>query len=165
MNDELLKKLPFSLVTEQSLLGSIIIDPQTLDEVVQIISPSDFYISEHSEIFTALKELFLNSRDIDFVTLVDALVTKGVYTESAATEYITQLMHKGNNALNVKDYAKIIKDKSVLRQLIDVCDDITEKAYQNYELKTREPKLEILMKIADLYGVSLDYLTGRTNEK
>ena len=129
MNGETLKKLPFSLVTEQSLLGSIIIDPQTLDEVVQIISPSDFYISEHAEIFNALKELFLNSRDIDFVTLVDALVTKGVYTESAATEYVTQLMHKGNNALNVKDYAKIIKDKSVLRTLIGVCDDVAEKAY------------------------------------
>ena len=129
MNDELLKKLPFSLVTEQSLLGSIIIAPDTLDDVVQIISPADFYIDEHAQIFTAIKELFLNSKDIDFVTLVDALVTKGVYTESAATDYITQLVHRGNNALNVKDYAKIIKDKSLLRRLIDVCDEVSEKAY------------------------------------
>ena len=52
MNDELLKKLPFSLVTEQSLLGSIIIAPETLDDVVQLISPSDFYISEHAERLT-----------------------------------------------------------------------------------------------------------------
>lgn len=43
--------------------------------------------------------------------------------------------------------------------------DITEKTYQNYELMTREPKLEILIKIADLYKVSLDYLVGRTNQK
>ena len=43
--------------------------------------------------------------------------------------------------------------------------DITEKAYQNYELMTREPKLEILIKIADQYGVSLDYLVGRTDNK
>ncbi|MBO7309831.1 MAG: replicative DNA helicase [Clostridia bacterium] len=129
MNDELLKKLPFSLVTEQSLLGSIIISPRTLEDVVQIVDPDDFYISEHTEIFTALKELFVDSKDIDFVTLVNALVTKGVYTESAATDYITQLMHKGNNALNVRDYAKIIKDKSVLRRLIEVCGDITDKAY------------------------------------
>jgi len=41
--------------------------------------------------------------------------------------------------------------------------DITEKAYQNYELMTREPKLEILLRIADCFGVSLDYLTGRTD--
>ena len=43
--------------------------------------------------------------------------------------------------------------------------DITEKAYQNYELMTREPKLDILVRIADLYGVSLDYLVGRNDEK
>ena len=129
MNDELLKKLPFSLITEQSLLGSIIIAPEALDEVVQIISANDFYISEHKEIFGTIKELFASNKDIDFITLVNALVTKGVYTEAAATDYITQLMHKGNNALNVKDYAKIIKDKSVLRKLIDVCDEVSDKAY------------------------------------
>ncbi len=43
--------------------------------------------------------------------------------------------------------------------------DITEKAYQNYELMTREPKVEILIKIADLFNVSIDYLVGRTDEK
>ncbi|MBE6577360.1 MAG: replicative DNA helicase [Ruminococcaceae bacterium] len=129
MNDELLKKLPFSLIAEQSLLGSIIIAPEALDEVVQIVTANDFYISEHKEIYGAIKELFASNKDIDFITLVNALVTKGVYTEAAATDYITQLMHKGNNALNVKDYAKIIKDKSVLRNLIDICDEISDKAY------------------------------------
>ena len=129
MNGEYVKKLPFSLITEQSLLGSVIIAPETFDDVVQIINATDFYITEHAEIFTAIKDLFVNSKDIDFVTLVDILVTKGVYTEAAASEYLNQLIHKGNNALNVKDYAKIIKDKSLLRQLIGVCDEISEKAY------------------------------------
>lgn len=129
MNDELIKKLPFSLVTEQSLLGSIIIAPETLDEVVQTVTAEDFYISEHKQIFSALRELFVSSKDIDFITLVNALVTKGVYTEAAATDYVTQLVHRGNNALNVKDYAKIIKDKSLLRKLIETCDEISEKAY------------------------------------
>jgi replicative DNA helicase len=129
MNDELLKKLPFSLITEQSLLGSIIIAPECLNDVIQEIDSNDFYISEHKEIFSTIKELFANSKEIDFVTLVDALVTKGIYNESAANDYVTQLVHKGNNALNVKDYAKIIKDKSLLRKLIDVCDEVSDKAY------------------------------------
>ncbi len=129
MNDEFIKKLPFSLVTEQSLLGSVIISPEALDDALNIIGADDFYIAEHAEIFNVIKELFASSRDIDFVTLVDALVTKGIYTEQAASEYITQLIHKGNNALNVKDYAKIIKDKSLLRRLIDVCSEISDKAY------------------------------------
>ncbi len=137
MNGEYVKKLPFSLITEQSLLGSVIIAPETFDDVVQIINASDFYISEHAEIFTAIKDLFVNSKDIDFVTLVDILVTKGVYTEAAASEYLNQLIHKGNNALNVKDYAKIIKDKSLLRQLIGACDEISDKAYSEEGDATR----------------------------
>lgn len=129
MNDGLLKKLPFSLISEQSLLGSVIISPAALDDVVQIITADDFYMSEHAEIFSAIRELYANSKEIDFVTLVNSLVTRGVYTESAATDYVNQLVNKGSNALNVKDYAKIIKDKSTLRRLIGVCDEVTEKAY------------------------------------
>jgi len=57
------------------------------------------------------------------------------------------------------------KEKGLTQGKVAIYCDITEKAYQNYELMTREPKLEILIKIADLYGVSLDYLVGRKNEK
>ena len=53
------------------------------------------------------------------------------------------------------------KEKGLTQMQVAVYCDITEKAYQNYELMTREPKLEILIRIADLYGVSLDYLVGR----
>ena len=55
------------------------------------------------------------------------------------------------------------KEKGLTQMQVAVYCDITEKAYQNYELMTREPKLEILIRIADLYGVSLDYLVGRIN--
>ena len=57
------------------------------------------------------------------------------------------------------------KEKGLTQREAAIYCDITEKAYQNYELMTREPKLEILIKIADLYDVSLDYLTGRTEQK
>ena len=56
------------------------------------------------------------------------------------------------------------KEKGLTQMQVVVYCDITEKAYQNYELMTREPKLEILIRIADLYGVSLDYLVGRTKK-
>lgn len=55
------------------------------------------------------------------------------------------------------------KDKGMTQMQVAVYCDITEKAYQNYELMTREPKLEILIRIADLFEVSLDYLVGRTD--
>ncbi|MBQ8740348.1 MAG: helix-turn-helix transcriptional regulator [Clostridia bacterium] len=57
------------------------------------------------------------------------------------------------------------KEKGYTQSQVAIYCDITENAYQNYELMTRAPKLEILIKIADLYGVSLDYLTGRTDER
>ncbi len=57
------------------------------------------------------------------------------------------------------------KEKGYTQGQVAIYCDITEKAYQNYELMTREPKLEILVRIADLYGVSLDYLVGRTDER
>lgn len=57
------------------------------------------------------------------------------------------------------------KEHKLTQSQIAIYCDITEHTYQNYELMTREPKLEILIRIADYYGVSLDYLTGRTNEK
>ena len=57
------------------------------------------------------------------------------------------------------------KEKGLTQLQVAVYCDITEKAYQNYELNTREPKLEILVRIADLFNVSLDYLAGRTDDK
>lgn len=57
------------------------------------------------------------------------------------------------------------KEKGLTQIQVATYCDITEKAYQNYELMTREPKLEILIRIADLFNVSLDYLTGRTDIK
>ena len=57
------------------------------------------------------------------------------------------------------------KERGLTQMQVATYCDITEKAYQNYELMTREPKLEILIRIADLYRVSLDYLTGRTEQK
>ncbi len=57
------------------------------------------------------------------------------------------------------------KSKGYTQGQVAIYCDITEKAYQNYELMTRQPKIEILIKIADLFEVSLDYLVGRTNEK
>lgn len=57
------------------------------------------------------------------------------------------------------------KEKGYTQNQVAIYCDITEKAYQNYELQTREPKIEILIRIADFFEVSLDYLVGRTNEK
>ncbi len=129
MNNELDRKLPFSLEAEQSLLGSILIDPMCMDEIAPLISAEDFYVPEHTEIFRAMQSMYLKSKNIDVVTLIDELVKSGTYDESGGSEYLRLVAEAVPTAANAKDYADIVRDKAVLRQLIEAGDDITEAAY------------------------------------
>ena len=133
MADELIRKLPFSMPAEQSLLGSILIDPAALNEVADLLNAEDFYLSEHKQIYLAMHELFLTNSEIDVVTLIDMLVVKGIYDKSGGEDYIRTLTEAVPDALNVKDYARIVKDKSVLRQLIGACEEVTDTAYSEQD--------------------------------
>ena len=128
-----MRKLPFSMPAEQSLLGAILIDPAALNEVAVSVKADDFYLEEHKQIYLAMTELFLASREIDVVTLIDRLVTAGVYDKSGGEDYLRTLSEVVPNALNIKDYAGIVKDKSVLRQLIFAANEISESAYSEQE--------------------------------
>ena len=133
MNDELVRKLPFSLLAEQSLLGAIMIDPESIREVADFINSNDFYLDEHKQIYLAMHEMFLTDNDIDLVTLVDTLVRKGIYDKSGGEDYIHTIGEVVPGSHNIKDYARIVKEKSLLRQLIDACGDISETAYSEQE--------------------------------
>lgn len=133
MADDIIRKLPFSAIAEQSLLGSVLTDPSSLDQVADMISSDDFYIEEHKQIYLAMHELFLTNSDIDVVTLIDMLVKKGIYSKSGGEEYIKVIAQTVPNALNVKDYAKIVKDKSILRQLIEMCAEVSDEAYSEQD--------------------------------
>ena len=133
MADDIIRKLPFSAIAEQSLLGSILTEPSSLDYVADIISSDDFYLEEHKQIYLAMHELFLTNSQIDIVTLIDTLVRKGIYSKSGGEEYIKVIAQTVPNALNIKDYAKIVKDKSILRKLIDMCGEISDMAYSEQD--------------------------------
>ena len=132
-SDSLVRKLPFSLIAEQSLLGAVLVDPESFNEIADLVAVSDFYMEEHQQIFSAMHGLFLTSRDIDVVTLIDMLVQKGIYTKSGGEQYIRTIAEVVPNALNVKDYARIVKDKSILRQLIGACEEVTDTAYSEQD--------------------------------
>ena len=136
MADELIRKLPFSMPAEQSLLGSVLIDPAALNEVADLLTAEDFYLSEHKQIYLAMHELFLTNSEIDVVTLIDMLVVKGIYDKSGGEDYIRTLTEAVPDALNVKDYARIVKEKSILRQLIAAAGEISEAAYSEQESVT-----------------------------
>ncbi len=151
MNEEYGKKLPFSLEAEQSVLGAVLIKPEVMDELVGIVSKEDFYLAEHREIFSIMQSMYLKSRRIDLVTLIDELVRDGVYDKAGGKEYISLIVEIVPTASNVKDYAKIVRDKSILRALIAAGESIVEDAYseENNTQKLLESAEQRIYSIAD----------------
>ncbi|MBE6686491.1 MAG: replicative DNA helicase [Ruminococcaceae bacterium] len=129
LTDEFGRRMPFSLEAEQSVLGSILIDPEAFTTLPQVISSSDFYLEEHQNIYAAMQSLFLANDTIDPVTLIDSLVKQGVYDVEKSNQYVRLLAEIVPNAANVREYAKIVRDKSKLRQLIEQCKEITDNAF------------------------------------
>ena len=124
-----IKQMPVSVEAEQALLGSIIIKPEAFDKIGGMITPEDFYLPEHQHIYTAIVKMFMQSKVIDPVTLVNALVEQGDRDEAGGIQYISLISQSVPSASNIKDYARIVKDKSTLRRLITVCDEINTDAY------------------------------------
>ena len=126
----ILKQMPVSIEAEQALLGSVIIKPEAFDTIGGMITAEDFYLEEHKLIYKAFVKMYTQSKIIDTVTLVNALVEEGKRDEAGGIQYITLLAESVPSVSNVKDYARIVKDKSTLRRLIDVCDEINTDAYE-----------------------------------
>ena len=89
------RKLPFSLEAEQSVLGSILIDPECFNVIAGILKSEDFYIDSHVQIYLAMQDLYLQNRSIDVVTLIDTLVHRGVYDEKTSQSYIKLIADVG----------------------------------------------------------------------
>ncbi len=134
---ELDRRMPFSQEAEQSVLGSVLINPASLDEITGMIRQDDFYLEEHQKIYSAMQAMYLKSRSIDPVTLVDELVTMGLYDEAGGMEYIRLIAEIVPTATNVKDYARIVHEKSVIRKLIGACEEVADVAYSEQDNASR----------------------------
>ena len=151
MKNDFNKQLPFSLEAEQAVLGSVLIDPENFKEVASFLSIDDFYIEEHRNIFAAMRTLSFDMNvTIDVVTLINALVESGTYDESSGKEYIKKICEMVPTSANLIDYANIVKDKSVLRQLIAAADKISDAAYSEQE--SAEDILDLAEQ--EIYGIS-----------
>lgn len=120
------RKVPFSLEAEQSVLGSILIDPRAIEDVAGILKYSDFYIEDHAHIFLAMSEMFLSNKNIDLVTLIDTLTKQGVLKDKNINEYIKLIAEIVPSAKNVRDYAQIVRDNSLLRQLLTAAEEVED---------------------------------------
>ena len=129
MEDILGRQAPHSLEAEQSVLGSMLIDSRCVNDVIGMVRPDDFYLQANRDIYETIYEMFSYSQVIDPVTVLDKMRERGVYDEQSSTKYIMQLMEITPTAANVKQYAQIVRDKSLLRKLTDAASNILDTVY------------------------------------
>ena len=124
--DELmLKQLPHSVEAEHAVLGSILIDPRCVSEVIDKLRPEDFYLRQNREIYETVYTMFNYSLTIDPVTVLENMRQNGCYDENTSRGYILQLMDTTPTAANVGEYISIMKDKTLLRQVAEAAGELT----------------------------------------
>lgn len=125
------RHVPESLAAEAAVLGSMIIDPECISEVVELIGPGAFYRLEHRYIFEALVALWEKNRGvgIDPVLLRDELENRKQLEAAGGVEYIAKILDSVPSSANVGYYAGIVKDKMLLRELIAAAGRILDDAY------------------------------------
>ena len=134
---------PFNMQAEQSVLGAVLLKPDTLTDLVEIIKPEMFYTRQNAQIWSEMLRLFTNDQTIDFVTLLDAVISDGVFPSAdEAKVYLTGLAETVPSISNVKAYAQIVQEKYLVRQLMGVAKDILQDAGD-------EPDADLLLENAE----------------
>ena len=111
--------LPYNMQAEQSVLGAVLLKPETLTDLVEIIRPEMFYTRQNAQIYSEMLRLFTSDQTIDFVTLLDAVISDGVFPSAdEAKVYLTGLAETVPSISNVKAYAQIVQEKYLVRQLM-----------------------------------------------
>ena len=126
MEEELLQRqLPHSLEAEQSVLGSMLIDSRCVAEVIGILRPDDFFLQQNRDIYETIYTMFNFSETIDPVTVLEKMKVQGLATDKTP-EYLMQLMEITPTAANVGQYARIVRDRAMLRNLATAAGEIRE---------------------------------------
>ena len=125
---EQLKIPPHSREAEQSLLGGLLLDAQTWDEVAGTVTKQDFYLPEHRLIFEAMVKITERGHPLDVLTISEELDVMDEAENAGGVPYLSELAASASSASNVKAYAEIIRDRAVLRQLIRVAGEMSEHA-------------------------------------
>lgn len=120
---------PHSIEAEQSVLGSIFLDPETVVNVLEYLEPKDFYRKNHQIIFDAIMTLYNRNEAIDVVTIANELENKGQLENVGGLDYLGEIATFVPTAANVEYYSKIVEEKSILRSLIRSATDIVKQGY------------------------------------
>ena len=124
MDELLVRQMPHSPEAEQAVLGSMLIDAECVKDVMDQLRPEDFYLRANREIFETIYSMFVYSKPIDGVTVAGEMEKNGLYNDNTRS-YLLQLMEVTPTSANVMEYAKIVRDKALMRAVATAAGDIT----------------------------------------
>ena len=125
LEDLLTRQMPHSLEGEQAVLGSMLIDPGCVKDVMDKLRPSDFYLRQNREIFETIYSMFSYAKPIDGITVCGEMQKAGLYDENTTRSYLAQLMEITPTSANVMEYVAIVRDKALLRGVAQAAAEIT----------------------------------------
>jgi replicative DNA helicase len=128
---ERLRLPPHSVEAERSLLGGLMLDQRAWDQVADVVTAEDFYRSDHRAIFETIATLTELGRPPDAVTVSEQLDREARLETAGGIEYLARLVEETPSAANVRAYARIVRDHSMLRQLIQIGGDIAASAHES----------------------------------
>lgn len=120
--------MPYNLEAEQSVLGSILIEPSCMETVVAEINAESFFLPQHKAIFSSMMMMYTQSRAIDPVIIADVLAKNGTYDTAGGRDYLLQLAQSVPSTANIENYVAIVKEQYYLRSLVEISNDIIDKA-------------------------------------
>lgn len=129
MEELLGRQAPHSASAEQAVIGSMLIDTRCIPDVIERLKGAEFYIQQNRDIFETIYAMFSYGQTIDPITVLDQMKTRGVFRETS-TAYIAELMRVTPTAANVLEYAAIVSDRALLRNLATAADEINTLVYE-----------------------------------
>jgi replicative DNA helicase len=120
---------PQNLEAEQAILGSLLLDRESWDQISDAVQSSDFYKPSHQVVFEAIRSLYASNSPVDLITVSNFLNSEGKLDQIGGSTFLVDLVNKTVSTANLSSYAKIVKEKSLLRKLISTTSKITDRAY------------------------------------
>ncbi|MDD3693486.1 MAG: replicative DNA helicase [Oscillospiraceae bacterium] len=148
--------LPYSLEAEQAVLGSVLLDPNCINDIADMLRVEHFYMPEHQAIYRVMSVKMMESRVIDFVTVLEALKSEGVFSGDEGKAYLLKLAQLVPTVTNVSNYARIVREKHDVRMLINAAREIMDDAMDS----SIEPSMLLDSAEQKIYEIRRDRQTG-----
>ncbi|RKZ00546.1 MAG: replicative DNA helicase, partial [Candidatus Hydrothermota bacterium] len=124
------KKIPYSQDAEMSVLGAMMLQPNSLYKAFSLLKAEDFYIDAHRKIFAAMEHLFNEKEAVDVLTVKEELKKRGELESIGGMEYLAELVESSITPALIDQHIEIVLEKSAFRKLIDVATRILDEAYK-----------------------------------